>query len=318
MRIAWLMSSLLLLAMAPGMARAAGAGCPKDLFAHPDLQKSRASFKDYEVRIFEADACGEEPGTQRAGFQILEGGKPLYTRTGYSFSVGYPYADDQSPDAFPVPIGTDITGEGEPDLLISEYSGGAHCCFTFHLFRIGKAFGKIQSLPLFDADESDFIHRQGQKGLLLDTVDYSAFAGFPFGFAGSPAGRVLLSFQKGQFRLDLKRMKANPPTQVEFDNCWKRLRASADWKKNDEPQPMGLWYYATDLVYTGNGAIAWNFIYQAWGGGRDGYQRYFAEYRARLAKSVYYPQLEALQKAPLTAQGQKVDWEQQCRQYAQP
>ena len=246
---------------------------------------------------------------------MLKNGQRIYTQTGHSFSVGYPFEDDQSPDSFPVPIGTDLTGEGEPDLLLAEYSGGAHCCFTFHIFRIGKTFGKVQSIPLFDADESDFVQRPGQKGLILDSADYSAFAYFPFGFAGSPAGRVLLSFQKGEFKLDLKRMKANPPTQAEFDDCWKRFRASPDWKKQDQPQPMGMWYYATDLIYTGNGPIGWNFIDQAWGSTRDQYRKYLAEYKARLMKSVYYGQLDALQQAPLTGEGQKIDWRKQCGEY---
>jgi hypothetical protein len=312
-----LILSLLLLAAS----HAAAAACPgktadKDIFAFPELERSHVVFKDYEVRIFDSGDCKRKLFRQQSGVEILKGGQRVYTQTGYSFSVGYPYEDDQSPDAFPVPMGTDLTGEGEPDLLVSEYSSdNPHCCFTFHLFRIGKTFGKIQSIPLFDADESDFVQRPGQKGLILDSADYSAFAYFPFGFAGSPAGRVLLSFQKGQFRLDVRRMKANPPTQAEFDDCWKRFRASPDWKKPDQPQPMGMWYYATDLIYTGNPAIAWNFLLQSWGSTRDSHRKYVDEYRGRLTKSVYYSQLFDLQKAPVSADSQKIDWRKQCTEY---
>jgi hypothetical protein len=318
------MNRLILFLFLLAASHAAAAACPakaggKDIFAFPELEKSHAVFKDYEVRIFDSGDCKKKLFKQRSGLEILKGGQRLYTQTGNGFSVGYPYEDDQSPDAFPVPIGTDLTGEGEPDLLVSEYSSeNPHCCFTFHVFRIGKTFGKIQSIPLFDADESDFVQRPGQKGLILDSADYSAFAYFPFGFAGSPAGRVLLSFQNGQFRLDLKRMKARPPTQQEFDDCWKRFRASPAWKKQDQPQPMGMWYYTTDLIYTGNPAIAWNFLLQSWGSNRDTYRKYVGEYRERLAKSVYSAQLADLEKIKISAESQKIDWRQQCIDYAQP
>lgn len=314
-----ILALLLLFASHAAIAACPGRAGDKGIFAFPELEKSHAVFKDYEVRIFDSSDCKKKLFKQQAGVEILKGGRRIYTQTGYSFSVGYPYEDDQSPDSSPAPIGTDLTGEAEPDLLLSEYSGeNPHCCFTFHVFRIGKTFGKVQSIPLFDADESDFVQRPGQKGLVLDSADYSAFAYFPFGFAGSPAGRVLLSFQKGQFRLDLKRMKAKPPTQAEFDDCWKRFRANPDWKKHDQPQPMGMWYYATDLIYTGNPAIAWNFLLQSWGTNRDEYRKYIAEYKRRLSRSVYYTQLADLEKARLTADSQKIDWRQQCISYAQP
>jgi len=179
---------LFMLAATSDPTRAAEVTCPKDLFSHPESVQSRVTFKEYEVRIYAADACGERPGSQRAGVEIRQAGKRVYARRGYSFTVGYPYTGDQSADSSRVPIGTDVTGEGEPDLLISEYSGGAHCCFTFHVFRIGVRFALIQSIPLFDADGSHFIHREGQKGLILYSVDYSDLAGFPRASLARPRG----------------------------------------------------------------------------------------------------------------------------------
>jgi hypothetical protein len=276
--------------------------------------KSHAVFQDYEIRVFDSLPCDKPIFKYRSGIEVLKAGKRVYSGTGWSFAIGYPLEDDQAPDTVPVPPGTDIIGEGQPDLLISEWSGGAHCCYTFHLFQLGDAFRKIQSIPLFDADESSFVRRSGVKSLVLNTADYSAFAYFPAGFAGSPAGRVLLSFQEGRFRPDQGLMKANAPATGETDKCAALFRKSRDWKHG---QPMGMWYYATDLIYTGHQDEALGFLAASWGGSEADKGKYLKGYETRLTKSVYYPELKLLQVLGPSAGDQKIDWTKQCFEYLQ-
>ncbi|MFI4921626.1 MAG: hypothetical protein ACHQAZ_08305, partial [Gammaproteobacteria bacterium] len=167
-------------------------------------------------------------------------------------------------------------------------------------------------IPLLDADESAFVRRPDVKGFVIATADYSAFAYFPSSFAGSPAGRVFLSFQGGRFRPDTSLMKATAPKSDEVAKCAALFRPSREWKTS---QPMGMWYYATDLIYTGNEAEAWTFLDAAWGGSAADKKRYLDEYRTRLKKSVYHSDLEFLQKAPVSNMGQKIDWTKQCFEY---
>lgn len=282
------------------------------LFAHPELQTKTIAFKDYEIRLYGQKSCEAEPESRIAGFEIRKSGKRVYIHTGYSFAIGYSLEQNQSPDSVKVPVGTDLTGEGLPELLVSEWSGGAHCCYTFHLFRLGDSFARIQSLPLFDADESSFVKRKGVKGLVLNTADYSAFAYFPDGFAGSPAGRVLLSFQHGRYHLAQDLMQANAPKVGETAHCAALFKKSREWR---DGQPLGMWYYATDLIYTGHAAEAWTFLDAAWGGSEEDKKKYLGEYRERLKKSVYYPELMELQKAKPSAANQKIDWTKQCFEY---
>ena len=210
----------------------------------------------------------------------------------------------------------DITGEKIPELLISEWSGGAHCCYTFHLFRLGDAFSHIQDIPLLDADESAFVRRPGVKSLVLASFDFSAFAYFPKDFADSPAGRVFLSFQDGKFRPDARLMKANAPTDAEIAKCAGLFKPSLAWKQeSNASQPMGMWYYATDLIYTGNAARAWKFLDAAWGGSAADKKKYLDDYRRRFRKSAYYQDLMRLQQASVSSAGQKIDWTKQCLAY---
>lgn len=306
--------ALLLAGLLPGQVHAA---CPVDdtakgIFAYPAFMEAQVTFKDYQVRIFDSKVCDPSPFRARSGLEILKSGKRVYARTGNSFALGYPLQDNQSPDSVKLKVGDDITGEGLPDLLVSEWSGGPHCCYTFHIFQLGDAFKRVQSIPLRDADESAFVTRPGVKGMLLNSSDYSAFAYFPSGFAGSPAGRILLRFQDGRFRLDQARLKANAPKPGETGRCAKLFRQSHEWKHS---QPMGMWYYATDLIYTGNADEAWTFLDAAWGGSEADKTKYLKEYRARLQKSFYYRQLMQLQNAPTSNANQKIDWTKQCFEY---
>ena len=294
----------------------AAADCVKGERIFKTLKPQTTPFKDYEIRLYTQPDCDAEPESRIAGLQILKDGKPVYVQTAYSFALGYPLEQDQPPDSVRPAVGMDYSGEGLPELLTSEWSGGAHCCYTFHLFRLGDSFSKLQDIPLLDADESAFVRRPGIKGLVIATADYSAFAYFPSSFAGSPAGRVFLSFQDGKFRPDASLMKASPPKPDEVAKCATLFKPSHDWKGSDnDGQPMGMWYYATDLIYTGNEVAAWRFLDESWGGSAADKKKYLDEYRSRLRKSAYYPELESLQKAPLSDAGQKIDWTKQCFEY---
>jgi hypothetical protein len=305
---------LLCIGLLPGYA--AAADCVKGEGIFKALKPQTTPFKDYEIRLYAQPDCDAEPESRIAGLQILKDGKQVYVQTGYSFAPGYPLEQDQPPDSVKPAVGMDFSGEGLPELLLSEWSGGAHCCYTFHLFRLGTSFSKIQDIPLLDADESAFVRRPNVKGLVIASADYSAFAYFPSSFAGSPAGRVFLSFQDGRFRPDASLMKAGAPKAGEAEKCAALFKPSRDWKDTKGAgQPLGMWYYATDLIYTGNEAQAWAFLDAAWGGSASDKKKYLDEYRTRLKKSAYYPELKSLQKAPLLPAGQKIDWTKQCFAY---
>jgi len=310
---------LLLLALCAASVAHADCGVKpplKTIFEYPQLLKSHVNLGDYEVRIFDSVSCDDALFKDRSGLEILKSGKPVYTETGYGFAVGYPLDENQPPDAVRLKPGDDITGEGQPELLVSTWTGGAHCCYGFDIIRLTDPVTKPQHIPLYDADESAFVRRPGVRGLVLATVDYSDFSYFPESFAGSPAGRVFLSFQDGRFRLDKSLMKADAPKPGVLEKCAGLFKQSRAWKSHvNAGQPMGMWYYATDLIYSGHADAAWSFLDTAWGGSKPDKQKYLGEYRKRLSKSIYYPDLMQLQQATLTDAGQKIDWEKHCFDY---
>jgi hypothetical protein len=290
----------------------------KKIFDYPQFMETHSSYKGFEVRVFDSIACDRPVFKDRSGIEILKDGQRVFAETGWGFAIGYPYDDDQPPDAVKIKPGDDLSGEGQPELLITAWTGGAHCCFSFEIIRLVEPVHKLQTIPLYDADESSFVRRPGMRSLVLATVDYSDFSYFPTGagFAGSPAGRVFLSFQVDKFKLDTRLMKANIPTDAEIAKCAQLFKPSRAWQEEaNAGQPMGMWYFATDLIYTGYAAQAWRFLDAAWGGSATDKKKYLDDYRQRFRKSVYYTDLVQLQQAPVSSAGQKIDWTKQCFAY---
>src|SRR5262249_18321635 len=103
-----------------------------DSLARPPYGKLQVEqkFKDYTVRIYRVvDDISTKDGL--GCFEILKSGKQVYFQEGYKFTVGNaiyegePYTNDW------LKIGQSITSDRQPNLVISEWTGGAHCCFTF-------------------------------------------------------------------------------------------------------------------------------------------------------------------------------------------
>ena len=109
----------------------AAAGAPQYITPHQE-----ETFKPYIARVYFDTKAND--GSD-AYFEILKDDKQVYVQRaknkGEKFFIGTMYKDD--PDAALIKMGMDITGAGQPDLVISEWLGGANCCLIFHIFEIG-------------------------------------------------------------------------------------------------------------------------------------------------------------------------------------
>ena len=99
-------------------------------------------FQAYTIRIY------WDPTFQKGGsFEILQRGRRVYGVQGWEFWIG---GMDKTKASL-TPIGKNITGNGIPNLVISEFSGGAHCCFETVVFELGS---KTLNLSLFVGGQS--------------------------------------------------------------------------------------------------------------------------------------------------------------------
>ncbi|MFQ5795840.1 MAG: LysM peptidoglycan-binding domain-containing protein [Candidatus Bipolaricaulia bacterium] len=244
------------------------------------LQAEQA-FQDYVVRIYRHLDSGEE------SFVVLRNGHRVYSSQAGRFI----YEDEKQ--ASLVPMGKDITGNGVPNLVMWEWTGGAHCCFISHVFEIGKKFRAIEKIfaghtdPL--GERVGFMDLDGDSNLEFVMYDWT-FAYWRAGFAESPAPKVILRSRDGAYRLagDLMRKPAPDITQLE-----ERAQQIRETWKTVGP-PSDLWGYMLDLVYTGHADLAWLFFEMAWPPGFPGKEEFLSDFRAKLSESPYWPEIQAL------------------------
>jgi hypothetical protein len=93
----------------------------------------------------------------------------------------------------------DVTGDGIPDAMLTGFSGGAHCCFTHHLYSLSNPPRRI--LHAFNADTSTLTPQQldGKGALELLGGDWRFAYAYGLPFAGSPALWRIYSYIGGQY-----------------------------------------------------------------------------------------------------------------------
>src|SRR5690606_22863732 len=85
----------------------------------------------------------------------------VWSGTGWRFL----FDDEEVPT---VPLGSDVTGDGRPDLLVVEWTGGAHCCAIYHLFALDPEVRLLASHDTADVGAT-FADLDGAPGLEMDT-----------------------------------------------------------------------------------------------------------------------------------------------------
>ncbi len=254
----------------------------------PPLQKT-ASFGAYTVNTY----FDPDSNTKDAYFEILKDKKSVYrrpaTENGERYAIGTLYDDD--PDAKLVTIGSDITGDGQPDLVVSEWLGGANCCLTLHIFEIGTRFRKIADIDAEFGDQGPhFVHFDKLPGLQIQIYDWT-FANWHADFADSPAPKVILQYQHGAYGVapDLMRTAAVDTK----DLAAKAAKVKVDAKDlhgawPDADVPPELWGTMLDLIYSGHGKTAWQFLDMAWPQQVGGKPAFIRDFNKQLKTSPYW------------------------------
>ena len=104
-----------------------------------------AVTKELNIGRYTVRLQTEGTGKQIYFMEILGSGKRVYSRhikQGESGWLILNLGDDKYELHLPPP-GKDINGDGIPDLVVEEFSGGAHCCSSYLIFSLGKEFKKL-------------------------------------------------------------------------------------------------------------------------------------------------------------------------------
>jgi hypothetical protein len=211
------------------------------------------------------NVLSKEDDSDPGWFEITKNGKRVYCERGIRFSIK---GSTREGVALPKP-GIDINSDGIPELVVENWSGGAHCCFTYSVFSIGKRFKKIAKI---EGMNTGIIFRDidGDGNYEVILSDWS-FAYWETSFAFSPAPKVILRWENGKYVVatDLMRKAPREPKELE-----KYTREVAEiFTKAEDGTLYGfwgpkLWGYMLDLIYEGNMDQARTLLDMAWPVGR--------------------------------------------------
>ena len=230
-----------------------------DTFVPKGALQEEQAFGDYVIRTYRKGS---------GSFEILRNGERVYAEHGYVFRVGskYKFGETNSP----VSIGTDITGDGQPNLVVSEWTGGAHCCYLFNIFEIGPTFRHIQTINATHSDDAEFRNCDDDPDLEFVMEDWT-FAYWDGCFAGSPSPKVILKYNGERYEIATELMRKPPMTEEKLAELAHETRISSSWRVRGEPDEgwydkpsSDVWEQMLDLIYSGNLDQAWDFFYLAW------------------------------------------------------
>ena len=227
--------------------------------------------------------------------EVICGGKVVFRRAAgiaENFTLGQPGEPIENIPA--VANGTDVTGRGHPDMIVSLFTGGAHCCTSHLVFELEPELKLLATLTDAHDDLAHFERDRKDSGYNYITADW-IFAYWPTCFACSPSERVVLRWaddgEGGGFHLALDKMREPAPTAEAWN---KDLGMVHKVVSDNDINSIGqtLWQTVLDLIYTGHSDLAWKFVDAA---GPKAQQKPFptlGDFCGLLRRSQYWPELE--------------------------
>lgn len=264
--------------------------------AHSAAQEDRriheVRYRDYLIRVHKAiDSATDEK------IEILRDDKLLFVAEDHRVQATDLNIGPDGPYD-PIGVGEDVTGDGQPNLVVRLHSGGAHCCDTFLIIAVGARFRLINRL---DTRDYGIVFRDldDAPGFEIETLD-ATFAYWKAPFAGSPAPRVVLAYRDGKYRPAPDLMRRPSMAEPVLNTRAKRIRDGGRWDWHEMYSLDGrLWAVMLDLIYSGNAVQARAFLDMAWPLGRPDKNEFADElFRCQLRWSQYWPTIAAMNGLP--------------------
>jgi len=284
-----------------------------DSFVPTGTLESQLRVRDYTVNTYDHACVGDEE--QCGCFEVLKGKQRVYAveARGYGFDPGGTSEGREDGGIIP-PVGTDVTGDGQPDAVLLEETGG-HENYLY-ILQIGGEFRPIEVLRIWGTPAFKDLNGDG----VLEVLTWDeTFMGWKCCNAYSPCPDVILSYCSGQYRVARDLMKRPSPPDAELRRKAAAIATSQDWSEyrgswsfhdmlvattrmdpcwrwGYDGVPPDLWREMLNLIYSGNQDKAMWFFDQAWKPGFRGKARFLKYFISNLQTSPYWAEIEELNR----------------------
>jgi hypothetical protein len=256
------------------------------------------TFKTYRSGDYDANNC----------LKVIENGKVIFRRTMagmQGYTLGQP--EDKERNVPGISNGTDITGRGRPDMIVSFWSGGAHCCSFLYIFELEPKFRLIQTLNMLETDQPYFAELDEDRHYYLIAEDWT-FADWTGRLVSAPRAPIVLKpvdSENGiEFHLALDKMRQSAPEDSELDGDLQTIKKCLEEKCDVDAVDDPLWGDVMRLIYSGRSDLAWAFLDKA---GPE-VEQSLVFFCSLLKASPYWPDLApGIQNLPPTCAKAKPD-----------
>lgn len=262
---------------------------------HRPILKASASIGDYRFRIYDI-RFGMEGWTRHASDRLIisKDGRVVEKIENLFVSID-PRAIAASRKMPLIPLGTDITGDGEPNILIVAEE---HGLTTFHIYAFVGGLRKVDDVRA-SFSNTRFLNLDDDPALEVVLSD-TGFVYWYAPFAAMPSPRVALKFRNGRYRFapELTRRPAIPEAVLRRQA--QALRTSDWWGTSDlHPYDFNLWDIMLELIYTGHYDRARQFLDEGWRPDFPGKEKIrFEFFDCQLRRSKYWPDVAAMNGVP--------------------
>jgi hypothetical protein len=157
--------------------------------------------------------------------------------------------------------GTDVTGEGNPDVVIQTYTGGAHCCFSTIIYDLGPPLSKVLETPQSNCGVT-LVQLDPDSAYEILTCD-DIFAYVYCCYAGSPIVRVILDYEPGHGYLPASPRFADLYVDDIATHTAHAERATpGEYCEDDRTTKCGVLPVMLDYLYSGDPQQAWAELYR--------------------------------------------------------
>lgn len=198
-----------------------------------------------------------QPADAHGKLIIKKKGKTVYEQDGidshYYFGLDFDKKDKFS--------GKNITGNKMPNLVVTNWTGGASCCHLVSIFELGKEFRKIIELDahtiIYDLIDLD------KDGNLEIEIGDGAIRGVFTSTADTSYGRIIMKFIDNEYRVATDLMKKPRPNKKKIEKLKTQIKAA--FKKQDNPfLPTKLLEVMMELSYSGHLDLAMEIAEKTW------------------------------------------------------
>ncbi|MCU0445575.1 MAG: hypothetical protein MUE85_11730 [Microscillaceae bacterium] len=259
-------------------------------------------YQDYEILTYQAPKPAENSLTMPKVLSVK-----FYEREVYQVGVASNYwlKLETRPDSSFI---FDLNNDGVEELIIEEYSGGAHCCTQWHILSLGDEFKIMAKL---NAQDGDFKLQDVNNDRIFEiiTADFG-FAYWNASFSECSPPSVVLAYQNGQYQPATALMQKKPNqrklraetneirkkinlvlTQMTDLEAIKQASAGERWSfLSPQALDYDLWQILLELTFSGNRARARQLVREVFPERLQPYQDLFwADFEAQLQKCTYLP-----------------------------